>query len=223
MFFYFVGAGFGDVFAAFQVFQQFGAVFRRAEDGFHLAGDFAAGAATREGEVAHGDAAFVERANVFVQQLAVVAGGVEEDGDGVFFVFRREEDHFVLERFEFGQERAVTEVDRAVVAEFDQVALQVVFAVFGRVEDALLGDDAAQAGHGAVADFYGFQAEGVQFLGDGGVVGVRGGSECQQGQGNGFFHVFLCHGGKAADYSASFPMRGSRFVVAAAHAGRFGV
>ena len=60
-------------------------------------------------------------------------------------------------------------------AEFDQVALQVVFAVFGRVEDALFGDDAAQAGHGAVADFYGFQAEVVQFFGDGGVVGVGDG------------------------------------------------
>ena len=158
-----------------------------------------------------------------MQQLAVVAGGVEEDGDGVFFVFRREEDHFVLERFEFGQERAVAEVDRAVVAEFDQVALQVVFAVFGRVEDALLGDDAAQAGHGAVADFYGFQAEGVQFCGDGGVVGVGDGGERQQGQGNGFFHVFLCHGGKVADYSASLIARGLRFIVAASHAGRFGV
>jgi len=84
-------------------------------------------------------------------------------------------------------------------------------------------DDPARAKHEEPLRWTAPDVPVTVHLGELGVVGVCGGSECQQGQGNGFFHVFLCHGGKAADYSASFPMRGSRFVVAAAHAGRFGV
>ena len=156
------------------------------------------GAAAREGEVAHGDALFVVLGDVFVQQLAVVAGGVEEDGDGVFFVLGREDDHLVFQRFQFAEERCVAEVNwLAFVGQLHQAALQVVFAVFGGIENALFGDDAAHSGDGAVADFHAFQAEVVQFFADDGVIGVSAGGQGEQGQGYGFFHVFLCCGERA--------------------------
>ena len=192
VFAHFIHRGFGDFPSVFQIIQQFCLVFT-AEDSFHLPCDAAVHAVTREGKVTHGDAFFVVLGDVFMQQLAVVAGGVEENGDGVFFVLGREDDHLVFQRFQFAEERRIAEVDRlAFVGQLHQTALQVVFAVLTGVEDALFGDDAAQAFHRAGADFHLFQAKIVQFFADDGVIRLCGGGKREQGKQDAFFHGLSC-------------------------------
>ncbi|MOA05840.1 hypothetical protein D3C78_1254500 [compost metagenome] len=82
-----------------------------------------------------------------MQLVAIATGDVGEHGDHVFLLWRFVDDHLIFQRFQLAGQQLVGDVNRLFATDVVQRALQNVFAVFGHVQHAAIGQYGFQAVH----------------------------------------------------------------------------
>ena len=178
-----VAGGRLNAFAVHRVVKRFVAVFC-TPDGLHVLLRLALHARAREGQVTHGNTQRVVVFHLFMQLVAVAAGDIGEDGNHVFFLRRLIDDHLFLERVQVFHQQLVGHVDRLRAAHVVHRPLNNVFAVFGDVQHAAVGQYRFHPGDRCWLNIAAGDAKLSERLFDSGVVsmGETGEGGCQQGE-----------------------------------------